>query len=132
MKNKLACLLFLALFMLSNTAFATNWIYIKDDKGLSGKLYIDTDSIEKKGDTIIFWDDLVIPPQQNAPGVEWMAKWEVKLTTPLQYREIDECKYNPVTKETYDRNQPNNEFSPMDEVFQQEAEIALQYAKDKN
>ena len=49
------CLVLLALFLLSSTVFATNWVYYDRSTIVAGNLYIDADSVIKNGDSLIFW-----------------------------------------------------------------------------
>jgi hypothetical protein len=52
MKKKVICLLLLCLFILSGTAFATNWVAVP---GSNGDVYVDADSSVKQGSKLTFW-----------------------------------------------------------------------------
>ena len=53
MKKRVICLMVLCLFILSNTAFATNWVNVYREDRIGFTLYVDSDSVVKNGDTII-------------------------------------------------------------------------------
>jgi hypothetical protein len=52
--RRVVCLLLLSLFVLSNAAFATNWVYVCRSEDDDANLYVD-DSVGRHGDTIGFW-----------------------------------------------------------------------------
>ncbi|MDR3565450.1 MAG: hypothetical protein P4N59_29000 [Negativicutes bacterium] len=57
MKRRMICLLVVSMFILSNTAFATNWVLVKSTDSLGWKMYeyIDADTVVQKDSTLIFW-----------------------------------------------------------------------------
>lgn len=149
MTKRLIFLFILAMFLVSGTAFAENWAFVINDTYKHGKIYVDTDSIVRTGDTVIFWDKLEIR-SPTGPGYDWLARWEAKLAPPLRSRELADYKINVATGEIYDRKKyiysanPPAATDPNEKVFsnspdywlstgmwQEEMNFVLQYLKDK-
>lgn len=106
-------LIFLAvafLFLFSGVVSAENWARVDNlemaDTG-NGKqeVYIDLDSIVKNADgTVTFLDRATVVGDKKHPGVYyWYARWMVKFTNPPQFRELEDYKEDPATKEIFYR-----------------------------
>ena len=123
-----------SIFMLSNTAFAANWVYIYNSAGPT-YIYVDADSVIKSDGGITFWTKTVLglPPKVRQTELD---KWEVKLTNPWQYRRIEEYDYDKNNKQTdhfiYDSEfeTSSNFFGGKSVNLDREISAALPYAKE--
>lgn len=129
MKKRVVCLLVLCLFILSNTAFATNWIYYdKSSDGIS--IYFDTDSSKKNSDTITFWT-LGIWDQTRQDGIKKiMAQNEATLSTPRYSRQIDSYTYDEQNNQL-SHNAQSTQWEPVRETSRMARliDMAFRYAK---
>jgi len=81
MKKRIIILSLLCLFILSSTAFATNWVLIS--KGMFGMSdYLEADNVAKNDNLLLFWYKF------NDRGVWKVYKEEENLTTD-QYRHLE-------------------------------------------
>ncbi|HJW85376.1 MAG TPA: hypothetical protein VJ440_01945 [Candidatus Brocadiaceae bacterium] len=125
-----------SIFILSNTAFATNWVYVYKSAGPT-YIYIDTDSVIKNDRGITFWSKTVLGSPSKVIQTE-LDKWEVKLTNPWQYRRIEEYDYDNNNKQTdhfiYDNEfETSSNFSGGKSVnLDREISAALPFAKKSN
>jgi len=133
MKKSMICGLGLLLFLLGGTVFAANWVYIRSDQGIDGsiKVYIDTESVVKNGNDLMYWGyALWSQPIGNVKGEE--TKYEVQLAYPRQYREVEvyDIDVNNNIKKNLDFSYPGNWYQVTSNVYNQEIDFALQYAKE--
>jgi hypothetical protein len=82
-KKRLAWLLVLCLVILSNTAFAANWVYVCKDDVFGFPVYIDSETVVKDGNKLIFWWEIV---ETDKTKNVW--KIEATLASPRMYRNI--------------------------------------------
>ena len=59
MKRQTICFALLFLVLVSNTAFAANWVYYGRSAIVRGNVFIDSDSVYKSGDNASYWELLV-------------------------------------------------------------------------
>lgn len=130
MKRKIICLMLLCLFILPNTAFATNWVYFGKDiaTGL-GTEYIDADSVTKDGDKLIYWTLITYDKLTSYYG--YTSKYEVMLSPPRKYK-ILEVHYYLIDKKEDTMFTPSNDTSWDNTTKDDDREIdtALKYAKE--
>ena len=57
MSRKIVCLMILLIIFLTNTVFATNWVFVGASMltGVKSNIYVDSDSVIKNGETVTFW-----------------------------------------------------------------------------
>jgi hypothetical protein len=127
MKKIVICLLGLVLFLLSTTAFATNWVLLKQYHLTGAKVYeyIDSDSVVQNGDSLFYWkvQNVVWPKRVDA----FMSKIEVTLTDPRQYRELESYRYK--NGQPFGQNMKPTRFSIASKI-KEDIDMALQYAKE--
>lgn len=94
MKKKVAAMVLAILLLISGTAFATNWIYAKrvDESGMT--FYFDTDSAVKNSDSITFWTLGVWERTRNDGVRKATIHYEITLSSPRYYRQIDGYLYD--------------------------------------
>lgn len=99
MKKKVVAMALLTLLLLTSTAFATNWIFVKKVDQLGMTFYFDTDSAYKNSDTVTFWS-LGIWDRVRSDGVKkGMIRYEATLSTPRYYRQIEGYLYDDKNNE---------------------------------
>lgn len=81
MKKTIMLIIFLYILMLTNMAFAANWIHV-DKSSIAGEPvndYVDSDSVSKNDDTIIFWRLIVWEKPDMFIGAKLeLQKWAAK------------------------------------------------------
>lgn len=138
MKKMVFCLYLMvmvfSMFILSNTACATNWVYVYKSAGPT-YIYVDADSVIKTDSGITFWTKTVFGSPSKVIQTE-LNKWEVKLTNPRQYRKMKEYDYDNNNKQT-DHFDYHNEFETKSNFFggkpvnlDREISAALPFAKE--
>jgi hypothetical protein len=133
MKRRVICLLILCLFILFNTAFATNWVYIGKwydyDFGNDASVYVDTDSVTHNGSNIVFRDlnDFVF--EEDGYKFE-VRKIEATTTNPRKWRMLEYYRFDAHNHEI-DRGNGFSDFREVDELTNQEIDFALQYLQNR-
>jgi hypothetical protein len=95
MKKRVICLLVLSLFLLSNTAFAANWVYaMRGNVPYNCDVYIDSDSLDKDSNTIIFWELIILDNPTAAGEKKVMQNLEANLTIPRYDRVLEFYTYD--------------------------------------
>lgn len=131
MKGKIIRLLLVSLFLLSGTVFAANWVYVAGDSNTD--LYIDSDTVSKNGNSLIFWD-LLIFDQSSSGGIKKiMTKYEAKLSSPRMWMQLAFHAYDSNNQENHN-NQIVNSYE-WDQIeagsnSDKEIDVALSYAKE--
>lgn len=131
MKKRVICLMVLCLFLLSNTALATNWVYIFSFTEFPPKcdVYLDIDSVTKSGDTITYWELEVYEKPLSDGKKQFLQKWEAK--QPRMFREIALYQYDLNKREVGSwPNLQNNFESYNDNPRGKVADEAFKYAKE--
>lgn len=138
MKKRFACLLFLFLFMVSNTAFATNWVYIARGYENDCNIYIDTDTVVKNGELIKYWELIVLDREEDIEFIDGvkkiMVQYEAKWTSPRKYRDLQVYYFDARDNElwyddwTWDKDA---RFFSVDPgcIMDREIDAALRYAR---
>lgn len=137
--RRIICLIMLSLLILSNTAFATNWVFVTRNNNYGSNFYIDTDTIVKKGDYVTFWDIEILDVPEDydfiVPGVKKvMTHLEAKWTSPRRWREIEYYLYDAQNNELwYDNNEWYDDYTfysvPSGSTTDLEIDAALRYAR---
>ncbi|MDR3566080.1 MAG: hypothetical protein P4N59_32220 [Negativicutes bacterium] len=90
---KSAALFLVALFLLSGTASATNWVYLQRHEGTRYgpcSEYLDADSVVEDSDKLVYWIMWVLDETNSYDGAKKiMWKQEVPLAVPLKYRNLE-------------------------------------------
>jgi len=135
MKKRVTSLLLFCLFIFPSYALASDWVVIgrSSKLGLSNyEIYIDKDTVVKKGDHIIFWE------LRKLEDGTWIQKELIKIeaitSSPRQYKGTD---YFAYTKNNIEINHFSNapgfpiEFEAVvpQSTTDQEIDIALTYAR---
>jgi len=130
MKKRVIYLMVLCLFVLSNTAFATNWVNVYREDRIGFTLYVDSDSVVKNGDTIIFWELFVKDTPDSYGSVKDLVKFEAKHPRPYIGRSLEEYKYDSNNKQVWHDGQPWDFSSYDGQIYSCKAiDAAFQYAK---
>ncbi len=114
MNRKIVCLLLLIMITFSNTAFASNWVYVCNDDQFGFPLYIDSETVYKDGNTLSYWWKMV-----ESAKDQYVWKFEATLTNPRMAREF-------MTKDKPGSWRQVRNGSDIDKSINS----ALQYAKD--
>lgn len=85
----------MAILVLTSTAFATNWIFVKR----AMVFYFDTDSAYKNSDNITFWSFGVWDRVRNDGVKKAMVHYEATLSTPRYYRQTEGYLYDEQNNE---------------------------------
>jgi len=138
MKKRVACFMVLCLFILSNTAFATNWVFFErrsdpNDPGVriyssSYNIYIDAESVFKDGNSFVYWEKKLFDnPSYGAK--EYLTNWVVNLPT-QQFRTLETHMYDSKNHEIYTNYSPGDwtKYDPNSLVSAQ-ITFALRYAR---
>ena len=130
MNRKIAELVLIFVLFLSNNVLAANWVHVTTSWFGQDKMYVDTESVFKTNDTIIFWELLVeddTPDKAN----KTLYKFEATITSQRQKRTLEYLLYNPQGKETF-RNKRSGSFSPVQKnsPADQCIDFALKHAKE--
>jgi hypothetical protein len=129
-----------SIFILSNTAFATNWVYVTKNSlwGMTTSYYVDADSVIKNNSTIIYWVLAVNDTPDPAMGVKrYIEKVEALPQDPRKTRTLEQHEYGAkgeiiIEYPTSDETRNGKFFlvfvkgSPLD----MEIDVALKYAKE--
>ena len=96
--GRLGALFLVALFVLSGTASATNWIYLQRQEGTRfgpGTEYIDVDSVVKDDDKVVYWTIWVFDETVAYDGTKKILwKQEALLSGPPRHRNVKMYQYN--------------------------------------
>ncbi len=130
MNRKTAGLVLILMIFLSNNVLAANWVHVTTSWFGQDKMYVDTESVFKTNDTIIFWELLVeddTPDKAN----KTLYKFEATITSQRQKRTLEYLLYNPQGKETF-RNKRSGSFSPVQKNSPADLciDFALKHAKE--
>ncbi len=129
MHKKIAGLALILMIFLSNNVLAANWVHVATSWFGQDKMYVDTESVFKTQDTIIFWQLLVeddTPDKAN----KTLYKLEATLAAQRQQRTLEYYLYNPQGKETF-RNKRSGGFSSVQKTSpaDQCIDFAIKHAK---
>ncbi|MDR3561358.1 MAG: hypothetical protein P4N59_07960 [Negativicutes bacterium] len=143
MKKRVICLLVLCIMILSNTAFAANWVYIGRDETFHNTIYVDKDSITKQGDKVIYWelmvkDDVtlnVLDKGDIDTTKKVLMKWEAITSSPRQDRQLEIYVCDLDNQEVGSHRTLDAKFSPVDvdtrlPIVGQIIDFALQNSKE--
>lgn len=127
MKKRVVCLMVLCLFILSNTAFATNWVLVKRTNIMGWVLeqYVDADNVVQKDGVLRFWyvEKLIKPlgAQQKVHKIE-------DVTANHQYRILETHFF---VNGKFQRSKTDKPSDYQDEAkFKEPLDTALKYVKD--
>lgn len=129
MIGKIITALLFALFILSNSAFATNWIYLQRLEGTRyGPCteYVDADSVVTYDNRVVYWTIWVLDETLPYDGTKKLLfKKEAPLVYPLRYRTLEQYLYDSKDTEIHRYATPGNYY------HKEPAEInrVLEYAK---
>lgn len=126
MKSKFVSLLLLLLFLVSGTAFAANWVLVKETSSLGWKMfsYVDADTVLKKESILTFWYNFkVVKPLGTSEKVQ---KIEANLST-HQYRILEAHLF--VNGRLDSKSLTPSKFAK-DSGIKDEINTALQYARE--
>lgn len=103
MKRRIICVLFILLFMLNNTAYATNWIYFGSAQGLSPNcMYYDVESVVIDGDSLFFWCFIELNDPPDEGGMAKMVYCEeALLVAPRRTRLLEIRAYDSENNELW-------------------------------
>ena len=129
MQKKIAGLALILMIFLSNNVWAANWVHVATNWFGQDKMYVDTESVLKANDTIIFWELLVeddTPDKAN----KTLYKLEATLAAQRQQRTLEYYLYTPQGKETF-RNKRSGGFLPVQKTSpaDQCIDFAIKHAK---
>lgn len=128
--SKIAVFSFIALLSLSNTAFATNWVYLQRLEGTrygSCTEYLDTDSVTKIDNKLTYWTIWVIDQDFKFHDIgKIMWKKEATITTPLRRHSLETYFYNRKNLETKRYLKPSDFYVEASNEIQR----AFQYAQE--
>lgn len=130
MVRKTAALLLVSLFILSNSAFAANWVYFQRLEGTrygACTEYLDADSVVKDDNKVTYWTILVLDEKLKYDGTKKILyKKEAPLDGPPRHRTLEMYGYNVEDVEIRRHLFEPMTFysSPPDEIHR-----ILQYAK---
>jgi hypothetical protein len=130
MNRKIAGLVVLLMIFSSNHVLAANWVHVATNWFGQDKMYVDTESVFKTKDTIIFWELLVeddTPDKAN----KTLYKLEATITPQRQQKTLEYLLYDPQGKETF-RNKRSGSFSPVQKSSPADLciDFAIKHAKD--
>jgi hypothetical protein len=130
--RKLAALLIVALFLLSNTASATNWVYLQRQEGTrygAGTEYFDADSVVEMDGKMVYWSILVLDKKNDYDGAKKLLwKMEAPLNGPLRHSRIEGYIFDSTDNELKHMILPSYFYdAPPDEIA-----IIREYAKPAN
>ena len=134
MKKRMICLLVVALFIFSNTAFATNWVWVGKTEASEAfpviNSYLDADSVLKNGDTVIFWRLYVLDKPYKG-YTRFLYQAEGTLTDTRSVRDLQIYDYDADKNETVEATSPGeNKTVPPGSLWDSEINAALKYAKE--
>lgn len=138
MKRHTIFLLFLAMILCSNTAFAANWSFVgrtskENSLNLTGTTYndyIDKNSVRKNGDTLIFWHKQLFDQEDGDSGEMTLTKNEANLST-QKTRVLATYAYDSTGKETSHDTDPANWIKyQKGSDFDHKISASLRYAKE--
>jgi hypothetical protein len=131
MKKRVICLLVLSLFLLSNTAFAANWVYaMRGNVPYNCDVYIDSDSLDKDSNTIIFWELIILDNPTAAGEKKVMQNLEANLTIPRYDRVLEFYTYDSNNQQINHDNKVSGWFQINPGSIDYGAiDTALKYAK---
>jgi hypothetical protein len=132
MKRRSGCFLLLVLVALSNTAFATNWVYVGRSDLFQGNVYIDSDTVLKDGTNLIFWDLEKLDKSDMQGDKKKLWKVEAKLNDPRQRKILERYNYDVDNRVNFHNTKADDAFHIVEKgsLAYAEIEIALAYAKD--
>jgi len=128
-KKRIICLLVLALFIFSNTAFATNWVFAYELLNIGDKTYIDSDSAIKFDGKLVFWE-LSIKKEPEFDIVKAMRKIEATLKQPREYQPVEVYYYYTDGREEKSSGRLWGGDVPAGSYIDKAINVALKYAKE--
>lgn len=137
MMGRMAFLLVICLYLLSNTATATQWAYIgigSNPKVLGyWHVYLDTDTVAKKDTTVTYW--VLERYYHEADGIadqKSLHKIEAIVSNPRQRRQLEAYYYDASGREDFHDTTPG-EFQPVRlPIHNQEIDFAVQCTKEES
>ena len=101
MKKKIICLMMFCLFVLSNIAFATTWVFITRIIGdPSYNDYIDSSTVEKNNNILIYWNSGIFDTPASNGVKKFICKNEVNLNNnPIMWRALESYSYDSNNQE---------------------------------
>lgn len=139
-KGFISSLALCLLFLFSNTAFATNWVYVTTNSlfGTTTKYYVDADSVIKRNNTIIYWWLQVNDKPEPAMNVKRiLEKIEAVPKTPRGTRTLELHQYgekgNVIMEYPTSERTMNSKFSSVinkGSPIDMSIDAALKYAKE--
>lgn len=134
MKKRVICLMALCLFILSNTAFATNWVFVTKGTANDSSFYIDGDTAVKRGNFITFWELEVLDREEdfgfNTDVKKIMTKLEARWTSPRKYRDFEYYLFDASNNELWSDDYEGEESAVKPgSIIDLEIDVALRYAK---
>jgi len=143
MKKRVICLLVFCLIILSNSAFAANWVYIGRDDTFHNNIYVDKDSLTKHEDQVTYWELVVkdgvtfdaISKGEIDTTKKVLMKWEAITSSPRQDRQLEIYIYDFDNQEIGSNRSLDTKFSPVDvntrlPIVGQIIDFALQSSKE--
>lgn len=134
MKRRVICFLVLSLFILSSTAFATNWVYVMQfdlfGDGTITTWNVDSQTVSRKDNTVYFWQLVtygdVDPMTDEAKSTLYREVW---LGNPRRIRTIESYSYDQNNRQVGFDAQPGpwkqvNPGERLDKLI----DVALRYA----
>lgn len=91
MKCKLIGLVLFTMITFTNTAFATKWMYVCNSSDQMETLYVDRDSAVQTGDTVTFWELVVMYEPDPADVKKIVYKKQAK--KPRMERQLEKYYY---------------------------------------
>lgn len=129
MIGKIISALLLTLLVLSNSAFATSWVYLQRLEGTrygSCTEYVDADSVVKEDGKLVYWTIWVLDKTLEYDGTKKILfKKEAPLLYPLKFRTLEQYLYNSEDAELRRYTTPGNYYHEEPE----EISRVLEYAK---
>ena len=104
MKRKTVCFALLFLILVSNTAFAANWVYYGRSAIVRGNVFIDSDSVYKSGENASYWQ-LLVYDKPIGTAAKITTKYEVILAPARKYRIADSRYYLANNQEDKEMNE---------------------------
>jgi hypothetical protein len=120
-----------SMFILPNTAFATNWVYaMRGNVPYNCDVYIDSDSLDKDSNTIIFWELIILDNPTAAGEKKVMQNLEANLTIPRYDRVLEFYTYDSNNQQINHDNKVSGWFQINPGSIDYGAiDTALKYAK---
>ena len=131
-KKRVLVFLMLFLFMFTNIALATNWVYYNNFS--EGRSYIDTETVSRSGNNLYFWEWIKYERDTYdgwyLAGDSVTVKYEVRLTNPRTMRELEYHDYDSSNVEFWSGTTPSGWWNVYTgDFYDGMINLALRYAK---